>query len=309
MISATETFNETFPFAPNFTTTPGFRMHYVDEGHGAAVLCLHGEPTWGYLYRHIIPPLARRYRVIVPDYMGFGKSETPQDRDYTAKAHIDNLETLVLELDLKDITLVVHDWGGQIGGGLALRHPDRIARIVVMNTCLSIGMPVDEELWRQNNEESAWFGWANRAVADRTFEPTLRNAGVAIVGLMKLLQGFEHPIADEAFFRAYSAPFATPEECEGVIAFPKSIVTGSFRPEQGSSEAVAKVRSKPAIMIEGMRDKVLLAKYFIPMFEAAFPDAPIYRLEKASHFLLEDEPERIADTIDTFIRRTADLQL
>jgi haloalkane dehalogenase len=95
-------------------------------------------------------------------------------------------------------------------------------------------------------------------------------------------------------------------ECEGVIAFPKSIVTGSFRPEQGSPEAVAKVRYKPATMIEGMKDKVLLPKFFIPMFEAAFPGAPIYRLEKASHFLLEDEPERIADIIDIFIRKTSD---
>ena len=73
-----------------------------------------------------------------------------------------------------------------------------------MNTCLSIGMPVDNELWQRNNAESAWFGWANRAVADSTFEPTLRNAGVAIVGLMKLLQGFEQPVAEESFFRAYS---------------------------------------------------------------------------------------------------------
>jgi cis-3-alkyl-4-acyloxetan-2-one decarboxylase len=123
--------------------------------------------------------------------MGFGKSETPQDREYTAKAHIDNLEKLVLDLDLKDITLVAHDWGGQIGGGLALRYPDRIARIVVMNTCLSIGMSVDDELWQRNNAESAWFGWANRAVADGTFEPTLRNAGVAIVGLIDLLRKSE----------------------------------------------------------------------------------------------------------------------
>jgi pimeloyl-ACP methyl ester carboxylesterase len=85
MIDANETFNGTWPFAPHFTDAPGFKMHYVDEGGGEAIVCLHGEPTWGYLYRNFIPPLAKKYRVVVPDHMGFGKSETPQDKVYTLK--------------------------------------------------------------------------------------------------------------------------------------------------------------------------------------------------------------------------------
>lgn len=303
MIPSKETFGGTFPFEPHYSTKSGFKMHYVDEGKGNPVLCLHGEPTWGYLYREIVPFLSKSNRVIVPDYMGFGKSETPIDRPYTLKNHVDNLENLVEELDLRDITLVAHDWGGQIGGGLALRQHKRISRIVVMNTVLSIGMPIDDEMWARNNAESAWFGWANRAVADNTFEPTLRNAGVAIVGLMKLLQGFERSNVDENFFRAYSMQFDTPEECEGVIAFPKSIVTKTFKAETGAPEDQAAVRAKPTIMIEGMRDKVLLAKYFIPMFEAAFPGAPIHRLENASHFLQEDEPEEISRIILDFIHQ------
>ena len=265
------------------------------------VICLHGEPTWGYLFREVIPLLSPNHRVIVPDYMGFGKSETPKDKEYTLKQHVDNLENLVLELDLHHITLVAHDWGGQVGGGFALRQQSRIDRIVVMNTVLSIGMPIDDEMWTKNNAESAWFGWANVAVANNTFEATLRNSGVAIVGLMKLLQGFERSNINEDFFRAYSAPFATPDECEGVIAFPKSIVTKTFKVETGTPEAQAAVRAKPAIMIEGMRDKVLLAKYFIPIFEAAFPGKPIHRLENASHFLTEDEPVEIVRLIKEFI--------
>jgi cis-3-alkyl-4-acyloxetan-2-one decarboxylase len=301
MIPSEETFGGTFPFKPRYSTVSGFKMHYVDEGKGSPILCLHGEPTWGYLYREIIPILAKGHRTIVPDYMGFGKSETPHDREYTTKEHTDSLERLVEELDLRDLTLVVHDWGGQMGGALALRQHERIKRIVVMNTVLSIGMSIDEEMWEQNGTESAWFSWAARAVADNTFEPTLRNSGVAIVGLMKLLQGFERSDVDENFFRAYSSQFDTPDECEGVIAFPKMIVTGNRIIEKGTAEAVAAVRSKPAIMIEGMRDKVLLAKYFIPMFEAAFPDAPIHRLENASHFLQEDEPQKIAALIQDFV--------
>lgn len=304
MIKPNETFDGSYPFKPHFAKINGFDMHYVDEGSGSTVLCLHGEPTWSYLYRKAIPTLTRHFRVIAPDYMGFGKSGHPQDREYTATAHIDNLEALVKQLDLKDITLVVHDWGGAIGGGLSLRQPDRISRVVVMNTSLSLGIPTEDALWAANSKESAWFGWADRAVADGTFEPTLRNSGVAIVGLMKLLQGFENSNATEDFFRAYSQPFATPDECNGVIAFPKSIVTGTWKPEI-NDEAAAKIRQKPAMMIEGMRDKVLLPKFFIPMFETAFPGAPIVKLETASHFLLEDEPEAIAQLIVQFYGQTS----
>lgn len=121
---------------------------------------------------------------------------------------------------------------------------------------------------------------------------------------MKLLQGFERKETSEAFFRAYYLPFATPEECCGVISFPKSIVTGSFKPEKGIAEAIAAVKSKPVMMIYGMKDKVLLAKYSIPVFKAAFPNAPIHYLENASHFLLEDAPEEIRDLILSFIKNT-----
>jgi hypothetical protein len=105
---------------------------------------------------------------------------------------------------------------------------------------------------------------------------------------------------DDAFFRAYSEPFATPEESGGVVAFPKSMIMGTFVPERGSTEQVEAVRAKPEIMIEGLRDKVLLAKYFIPLFENAFPGRPIHRLEGGGYFVLEDEPEKITELILDF---------
>ena len=97
MIAADETFDGTWPFEARFSEASGFRQHYVDEGprEGETILCLHGEPTWGYLYRNMIGPLAESYRVVVPDHMGFGKSETPQDREYTLRTHVENLEAFV----------------------------------------------------------------------------------------------------------------------------------------------------------------------------------------------------------------------
>jgi cis-3-alkyl-4-acyloxetan-2-one decarboxylase len=167
MINPKETFDRSFPFEPHFGKINGFDMQYVDEGSGPTVLCLHGEPTWSYLYCKVIPILSSNYRIIAPGYMGFGKTGTPQDREYTATAHIDNLEALVKQLNLTHITLVVHDWGGPIGGGLALRRPELISRVVVMNTSPSLGLEIDEKMWAENGKESAWFGWAALALAQR----------------------------------------------------------------------------------------------------------------------------------------------
>ncbi len=111
MISSSETFNGTWPFEPRFSNAAGFQQHYVDEGEGEIIICLHGEPTWGYLYRNMIEPLAKNYRVIVPDHMGFGKSETPEDREYTLKSHTENLSSLIDDLDLNAVTLVMLGWG------------------------------------------------------------------------------------------------------------------------------------------------------------------------------------------------------
>src|SRR6476661_2141585 len=108
-----ETFGGTFPFAPHYAPINGFAMHFADEGSGEPLVMLHGDPTWGYLFRNFIPPLAQRYRCIVPDQMGMGKSETPQDPTrYHLRQHIENLEALLLHLYVRDCTLVLHDWGG-----------------------------------------------------------------------------------------------------------------------------------------------------------------------------------------------------
>jgi haloalkane dehalogenase len=305
VIPANETFNGTFPFKPHFAEVAGFRMHYVDEGKGEPVVCLHGEPTWGYLFRDIIPRLACQYRVIVPDYMGFGKSETPQDREYTAKAHVDNLEALFLDLDLRNVTLVLHDWGGGIGGSVAFRHPERISRVVVTNSLLSFGLPIEAQLMPRCYTEAEYFRWMTQLYQNGALERVLSNFGVIILSVMKTLQGFERiSRVDETWLRAYGLPFATSEESIGAISFPRSVVTNTIGLEAPNGQAAAIIRSRPAMMIEGMRDKVLLPQYLIPCFEAAYPNAPVYRLENAGHFLYEDEPDTIAALIEQFIRLT-----
>ena len=218
MIEPDENFDGTFPFAPHFSEAPGFRMHYIDEGAGPPIICLHGEPTWGYLYRKFVRPLAETNRVVVPDHMGFGKSETPQDREYTLRTHVGNLTVLIDDLELTDITFVAQDWGGPIAGAYTVRHPDRVKRLCLMNTVCGYGLIGRDDV--PPTTGSRWFRWIAEGYDSGRTEAVLTNLGSTVVDVMKIL-GFENSSEiDDTWIRAYSAPFPTPEECKGALEFP-----------------------------------------------------------------------------------------
>jgi haloalkane dehalogenase len=123
-----------YPFESHFHDLDGARMHYLDEGSGEPVLMLHGNPSWSFYYRDLVTAFRGTHRVIAPDHVGCGMSDKPQRYPYTLRRHVENLERLVLDLDLRNVTLVVHDWGGAIGFGVATRHPERFKRLVIFNT-------------------------------------------------------------------------------------------------------------------------------------------------------------------------------
>lgn len=297
MIGADETFNGTWPFKPNFTEAPGFRMHYVDEGNGEPILCLHGEPTWGYLYRKFIGPLSRSNRVVVPDHMGFGKSETPQDRIYTLRTHVENVTALINELELDDITLVIQDWGGPMGGALLATMPDRVKRVFVMNTLVypfCDTAPHFDKLM-----SSDWFRFVNSDV----HEPVLRNLGCTTLSVMKLM-GFQNGsnVTDD-WVRAYSAPFETTEECIGAVEFPLDIATGRFPYlDQPNEDLVEKVKAKPAMLANGMKDRAVPPEVSIGTFREAFGNQPVVELPNAGHFCQEDAPETLIALIQEFVQ-------
>jgi len=304
MIAATETFHETFPFRPRFTTAAGFQMHFVDEGKGDPIVCLHGEPTWGYIFRKFIPELGKHHRVIVPDHMGFGKSETPGDREYTLGTHVANLEALLLELDLRDITLVMQDWGGPIGGGFALRHPDRVKRLCLLNTVVPLRLPIEQELFPKNSE-SSWFRWIRRAQGDGSLDEVLGNLGVTALSVMKLL-GFENSsVADWTWIDAYSAHFRSKADCIGAINFPLDFVTGKWaRFQAGGPREVEAIRQKPAMLAEGLNDRAILPEIAIEHFRTAFPQGSVVELPEAGHFCQEDKPEVLLALIEQFAQVT-----
>jgi len=301
MIPAEETFNGTWPFAANFSTNAGFKQHYVDEGprDGEVIICLHGEPTWGYLYRNFIPILAEHYRVIVPDHMGFGKSETPQDKVYTLKTHVENLVALIEDLDLKDITFVCQDWGGPITGAFTIRYPERVKRLALMNTLFGYGGA------RVNPERTQWFEWIAKHYEAGTLDGILGELGSTVLSVMKIV-GFENSGAvDETWIQAYSAPFPDRASCIGGIEFPLDVHLGrarAFIMEGLETGNIEKVRSKPAMLAYGMKDKAINPENAIADFKALFPRGPINQFENAGHFCQEDIPHILVPLIHQFIQ-------
>ncbi|MBS7268528.1 MAG: alpha/beta fold hydrolase [Candidatus Freyarchaeota archaeon] len=286
-----ETFDGTFPFKPHFKNINGFRMHYVDEGKGEPIVCLHGEPTWGYLYRNFIPPLSKTHRVIVPDHMGFGKSDVPQDKPYTLAQHIDNLTKLLLELDLKDITLVGQDWGGPIMFGFAVNHPQRVKRLVIMNTAVGV-MPEGSRTWVSNMEEQGTYDGFFENLRE-TLPILLKRGGV----------GKDTKVTD-TMIRAYTAPFPDKASTKGAKAFPRDIPVGMKHPSAKVMKDILDklhiLRDKPKIIIWGLQDPVF-PRSTIDWWLKIYPGTKVYELPEASHFLQEDAPEKIVKIIQEFL--------
>jgi pimeloyl-ACP methyl ester carboxylesterase len=311
MIPPDETFGGTWPFAARFHEVPAagdagpFRLHYVDEGPPRAepIVCLHGEPTWGYLYRHMIPGLAERWRVLVPDHMGFGKSETPQDREYTLRAHVENLADWIEALDLRDVTFVAQDWGGPIATQYTVRNPGRVRRLFFANTMAGYGAAGRKDL--PHLQDSRWFRWIGDGLESGRTEAVLRHLGSTVLSVMQLI-GLENTAAvDDTWVRAYAAPFETAEECLGALEFPLDAYLGRIRDYvlEGAG-GVDALRTKPAMLAEGLRDHAIPPVLAMADFEALWPGRPVVPLHNVGHFCQEDAPAALVALIGLFMQST-----
>ncbi len=288
-----ETFEGTFPFAPHYHSHNGLDMHYVDEGKDEPIVMLHGDPTWGYLYRNFIPPLAQHYRCIVPDQIGMGKSAIPQDRSlYRLEQHRANLEALLIHLDVHDITLVLHDWGGPVGLGFATRHPERIKRLVLMNTWAFAPWPEGPfprllELIRSERGEAFVLK------KNGYLEPALLGTTCHSDRLTK------------SVLEAYRAPFPTPESRLAMLCWSRDIPVQetdvSYAEMKQIEQGLTQFSKTPILLIWGMQDPVLSASV-LQRWQHLYPHAKTHEIEDASHFLHEDAPERIVKWIGEFLQ-------
>jgi haloalkane dehalogenase len=278
-----------YPFAPHYVDlakavgrSGEARMHYVDAGSGQVILCLHGEPSWSFLYRRMIPILAKRGRVLAPDLFGFGKSDKFTERaDYTYAMHHDALLGFMDALSLRDITLVCQDWGGLLGLQLAGQHPERFARLVIMNTALPTG---EEEVG------PGFLAW-REYVANTPDLPIGPLFGRAI---------FPEDRRRPEILAGYDAPYPDRSYKEGAQAFPSLVPITPDAPGAADNRAAWKTLerwNKPCLVMAGDKDPVLgipAAK----IFERRIPTAgTMVVIENAGHFLQEDKGEEIAERI------------
>lgn len=280
-----------FNFEPHYVDVNGLRMHYVDDGPREAdpVLLLHGEPSWCYLYRKMIPIItAAGLRAVAPDLIGFGRSDKPIRReDYSYKMHVDFVTGFIDALDLNDITLFGQDWGGLIGLRIAAEHPERFARIVVANTGLPTGdRPMTE----------AFMKWREYSQTVQEF-----HAGGIVKGACVT------KLAPEVI-AAYNAPFPDERYKAGARAFPMLV---PIRPDDPASEAnraaweVLRRWDKPFLTAFSDGDPVTRGSE--RAFQKEVPGArnqPHVTIGGAGHFLQEDKGEELAEVVVEFIRRT-----
>lgn len=289
--AAVRAFASEYPFEPHFFAVDGGSMHYIDEGprDGEVLLFLHGNPTWSFLWRNLVRELSKRYRCIAPDHIGCGLSDKPQDWGYRLAQHAANVERLADHLDLERITLVVHDWGGAIGFGLAEKRPARIARAVVMNTAAFTGLRAP---LRIRACRIPLFG----TVAVRGF-----NAFARAATFMATERGLT-PLAKNGLL----APYSNWQDRIATLRFVEDIPLSANHPSHGTlatiERGLERLRELPLCLIWGERDWC-----FTPQFrrewERRFPTAESHKVEDAGHWVTEDAPGPVLEWISAFLRR------
>ena len=290
MVNNFDSFRFLYPFTSHYFDLKSFNLHYLDEGEGEVLLFLHGNPTWSFYYRSLIKNFKDRYRCVAPDHIGCGFSDKPQDYNYTLATHVDNLEKLVDFLDLKNITLVVHDWGGSIGMGLAVRKPELIKRLVIFNTAafLSSDIPLRINLCR-----IPLLG----TIAIRNLNLFVR--GVLRFGLIRRKQLTEN-IRD-----GYLAPYDSFENRIANLKFVQDIPIDASAPSYSVVKDIENnlnhFQGLPILILWGIEDFCFNIK-FLNKWREIFPLAEVHEVLNAGHLVVEDATDEIIPLMEEFLK-------
>ncbi|BCT92341.1 haloalkane dehalogenase [Lysobacter helvus] len=289
-----------YPFEPKrIAIRPGIELSYLDEGprDGEVVVMLHGNPSWSYYWRHLVTGLRDRYRVIVPDHVGMGLSDKPDDAAYryTLQSRVDDLATLLDTLGIDGpVTLVVHDWGGMIGMGWAMAHPARVRRWVVLNTAM-FPLPEAKPMpWQLSLGRDSKLG----ALMIRGFN--------AFSGIASHV-GVERRMPD-AVRRAYVAPYDTWRNRIATLRFVQDIPLREGDPAwalvDAAGRALPTFADRPAFLGWGLRDFVFDG-HCLDAFRRAWPQAETHAFDDANHYVLEDKHAVLVPAIRAFLDRHA----
>lgn len=283
-----EPFKELYPFKSHTLEIGSYRYHYLDEGAGDTLLMVHGNPTWSFYYRTLVLGLRSEYRCVVPDHMGCGLSDKPQEYNYTLQQHIDNLSRLVESLALNKITLLMHDWGGAIGMGLAVEHPEKIKRLGVFNTAafLSERIPFSINICR----------WPVLGpVAIRCFN-AFAKAGIRRACMN---QGRMTDPVKAGYLAPYNSYANRVANLRFVQDIPLSPEVPSYPVVQHIESQLSQFKDLPMIIIWGQKD-FCFDDHFLNRWKEIFPDAKVHEVADAGHYVVEDAHERIIPWLETF---------
>ena len=292
MSFAADDWRSLYPFCSHHLQLDALRLHYLDEGQGEPLLMVHGNPTWSFYWRNLVVAFRETHRVVVPDHIGCGLSDKPQRYPYTLQQHITNLVRLIDELDLSNVTLLGHDWGGAIGLGAALQRPDRVARIVLFNT---------------------------GAFRPHFVPFRIRICRTPILGTLALrgLNAFsraaismavaKHENMTPAVRGGLLAPYDSWANRVGVAGFVRDIPFTKHHPTwatlAGIEDRLPTLADRPIQLIWGLQDWCF-DETCLDRFEKIFPDAQTHRLADAGHYVVEDAPDKIIPLLTKFLQTT-----
>ncbi|WP_229803652.1 alpha/beta fold hydrolase [Litchfieldella qijiaojingensis] len=261
-------------------------MHYVDEGSGEPVVLLHGNPTWSFLYRHLIKQLSSTHRCIAPDYLGFGLSDKPADWSYKPQDHANNLTRLIETLGLTDMTLVMQDWGGPIGLSYAVSHPRNVSRLILINTW---AWPINHDF--HYIAFSAFMGGPIGRLL-------IRRGNFFARVLLRQAFGDKTQLSRRTHAH-YLHPLDSPEDRKGCLVFPKEILGSSAWLAQLWQE-IPGLRDKPTLLVWGMKD-IAFRKKELQRWQRTFSHPQVVRLHSVGHFVPEEAPECLAEAVKRFL--------
>lgn len=286
---------EFYPFQGHFTEISGQKMHYLDEGRGEVLLALHGNPTWSLYFRRLVIALRGQYRLVVPDHIGCGYSAKPSDKDYAYRLEqrVRDVEDLVQKLGLKDITLVLHDWGGMIGLAFACRNPQLIKRIILMNSA-GFSLP-----------RSKAFPWALALSRSQALGSLLVRGCNAFALAASFVCAKRRPLP-APLRQAYRAPYDNWQNRRAVHRFVQDIPLGPGHPSwemvRFVEEHLPTLSALPLQIIWGERDFVF-DKHFLAEWRRRWPAAEIHSFPDAGHYVLEDLGAEAIALIKAFLAR------
>jgi haloalkane dehalogenase len=277
-----------YPFQSRYLNLDAGRMHYVDEGQGEPIVMVHGNPAWSFLYRNLIKQLSPKYRCVAMDHLGFGLSDKPADWTYHPSQHADNVATLIQALNLRNVTLVVQDWGGPTGLAYAINHPENVKRIVIMNTWM----------WAVNRD------WYYIGFSSFMGGPLGRF-------LIKQYNFFVNAVMPMAFadkkkltphiHQHYQLPLTIHAERKGCWVFPGQILGATDWLNDLWTRRDA-LKNKPKLIAWGMKD-IAFPEKVLNTWTGAFSDAHVVKLDNVGHFVQEEAVEELGQAVKSFLAK------